>query len=511
MRLVWLFLLRTYMDELVETPVTEVVTEAVVEETPIETTDEVLSAEVVTEEAEPIVGEVSEETTTEETDATPEVAVEAIAFDANEDTSALLEKVTPVLEKYDIPQEVQAVIDVLQAKATTAPSALEAYSAYGDEENIKFLLERQSYLDTAREVNNGEYRPNTDEFLKTVTDPETKAWMYYDLGKEPSSQYQGVTMLEEQIINALGKEGQPASEVLSKYQRLIEYFASDTIPTNDAPSFIPENLTEAFYQLSKDERDEISYLDPEIDQAKIDSKLHSLKLVQNGLDGAKQQARVEQYNKIQKQEAFTNAVFVKQSNFINAFRDEFASDLAKTVKFSEDPQLQTLLSNQQVTLLTLAFDSGSDGEFARKALSQAGIDFDQNKAQHLLKAIEVASVNLTKQENAVDAHGNPLNVVELNKAKAAFADVGRQWQALGKETLDKLTRLVSKGTQEAVKAEVAKIKIAPRARQVAAGAPASAGKMAERTPAYGTAEWAEYRESKVDKIWDAYQRQRNAQ
>lgn len=497
------------MDELVETPVTEVVTEAVVEETPIETTDEVLSAEVVTEETPAIEGEV-EEAEAVEAEA-PEAPVEVLAFDSNEDTTALLEKVVPVLEKYDIPQEVQAVIDVLQAKATTAPTALEAYSAYGDEDNIKSLLERQSYLDTAREVENGGYRPNTDEFLKTVSDPETKAWMYYDLGKEPSSQYPGVSMLEEQIINALGKEGQPASEVLNKYQRLIEHFASDTVPTNDAPSFIPENLTEAFYQLSKDEREEISYLDPEIDQDKIQSKLNTLKFVQNGLDGAKQQARVEQYNKIQRQEAFGNAVFAKQANFINAFRDEFATDLAKTVTFSEDPQLQTLLAHQQVTLLTQAFDAGADGEFARKALSQAGIDFDANKAQHLLKAIEVASVNLTKQENAVDAHGNPLNVVELNKAKAEFANVGRQWQALGKETLDKLTKLVSKGTQDAVDAKVAKIKIAPKSRQVAAGAPASAGKTVDRAPAYGTAEWDKYRESKVDKIWDAYQQQLNAQ
>lgn len=497
------------MEDVVETPVTEVVTEAVVEETPIEQPDEVLNAEVVTEESPTIEGEVEEaEAVTVEA---PEAPVEVLAFDSNEDTTALLEKVTPVLEKYDIPQEVQAVIDVLQAKATTAPTALEAYSAYGDEDNIKALLERQSYLDTAREVENGGYRPNTDEFLKTVSDPETKAWMYYDLGKEPSAQYSGVTMLEEQIINALGKEGQPASEVLSKYQRLIEHFASDTIPTNDAPSFIPENLTEAFYQLSKDERDEIGYLDPELDQDKIQSKLNTLKFVQNGLDGAKQQARVEQYNKVQRQEAFSNAVFAKQSNFINAFRDEFATDLAKTVTFSEDPQLQTLLAHQQVTLLTQAFDAGADGEFARKALSQAGINFDTAKAQHLLKAIEVASVNLTKQENSVDAHGNPLNVVELNKAKAAFTEVGRQWQALGKETLDKLTRLVSKGTQDAVKAEVAKIKIAPKSRQVASGAPASAGKSVAKVPAYGTPEWSKYRESKVDAIWDAYQAQQNAQ
>lgn len=490
-------------------------TDAVVEETPIEVTAEPTVTDEVTEDVvevptdEPIVEPTSDDVPDEDDPAVPQESVEetpAIIFDANEDWTTLDEKVTPVLGKYELPAEVQAVLDVYKAKAEAPASSLEPYKVYGNEEEIVQLLERQSHLDTSRQTEQG-YRPNTDKFVASITDPVVLDHLRRDVLGIPSTKYQGVTAFEELVVDTLANEGETVGQVLNKYDRFIEAFKTNSLPTADLPEFIPENLAEAFYKLSRDERNEIGLLDAtdEYDRAKIDAKKATLEFIQKGIEGEKYRAQQENYQRQQAETAFVEAVEITKAKFFNAFREEVAQDLIKNVAFSSDPKLNTFLAHQQMSLLTEALDPA--GESARQALEAAGIRFDYAKAQQMIADTDRASVELQVQERNKDAKGNYLDKPAYNRAVQQWQTVGKAFQTFAKDIIEQEARLVSTGTAEAVKKEVAKIKIAPKARLAPQGAGVASGKPStlNKVPVFGTPEFDDWNRKNVDKIWDAYQ------
>lgn len=466
--------------ELTEETVTEVVTD-VVEEVPTEEIVEEIVEEVVEESVEETQEEVKEEVKEEE-------VVEPVTFDVTLETPVLVEKVTEVLEKYELPQDVQAGIDVLIAKAND--NALAEYADYGDVDAIKTLLDRQNLLVSDRSEANG-YRPNTDEFVKTL-DADRATWLSYDLDSQPSVVYQGITRFQEKIVNAFGVEGEPIGKVLEKYEQFVTAMKSGVI-TSDVPEFIPVNVQEAYYQLDKETRNEIAMLDleSEYDQATLTQKLKELTLIQNGINADKDRFTQTTQSKALQEQQFQTDVIAKQTAFYDVVRDQFAKDLHKEVQFSADPKMQTLLANQQVSLLTQAFEDGSAGEFARNTLKEAGITFDAAKAQQLMQTVEQASVTLTAQERAKKADGTPLDAVELNKAKSFLQKAGKEWQNFASDILKQVANVASTGKQEDIQKAVAKQKIAVKARSNPNGSP-SVAKKQEQLPPMGSIEWDKY-------------------
>lgn len=426
--------------------------------------------------------ETAEETAEEssETANPAEETAEAVTFDAEAPTSELIEAVTPVLDKYALPADLTAAINALKTKAETASTpALAEFADYGDEDAIKTVLERQSFIDTAREEN-GSYRPNTDKFVETLKDDATRKWFFLDLGKQASETYKGVTLFQEFLINNFAQDGETPTQALERYDKLVEYLQRGDFPTDSRPAFIPDKLAEAYSKLSPDSREEIAAL-TEYDEAIIKAKVAELELIQRGLDSEKRDAQTAAQQRQQVQAAFQQEVATTQATFLNTFRDMQAKELMANVTFSTDPKMQALLAGQQIALLEAAFAPDASGDFARKALADAGIKFDANKAQALLKDIERSTVELTQAKR--NQEHDPIT---FRKAKSGFEATTKRWQDFAKDIITQEARLVSTGKAEEVKTEAAKIKIAPKARAVANGTPTPATKTLSKLAPMGT-------------------------
>lgn len=483
---------------------------------------------VISEEAVETVAESTEEPVAEETPVTVEEPEETLAEEATDEVSAeetpehdetadtvsvvftpddpdVHTKVAEVLDKYEIPQEVQAVIDHFKSQAETSSNDFSAYADYGDAEAVKALLDRQALLDSVTDAENG-YRPNTDKFAETL-DPEKASWLFFDLGSRPSQKYQGLSQFEEGIADSLAVEGDTVGTVLTRYKQAIEAFKGGNI-TGSTPDFIPNNLQEAYWSLSKEERDELDSFSPDTDRIEYDDsgrainidepirqrKLDTLAKIQKGIDGDKFLKQQEDQTKAQRQEAFHQDVATTQEKFYSSLRATFAEDLVKTVQFSTDPKMQTILANQNVALLTQAFSPDSEGDWARQVLADSGVKFDNAKAQQLVKDIEIASVTLAHARQIQDSSGRPINQVELNKAKASFEKAGKAWQIFAKDILMQEARLTSTGKQKdvekAAEEKIEKKKLEIKARPSTKGSPAPAAKPQNKNPhRYGSEEW----------------------
>lgn len=496
--------------QMVDAPI-EAPVETVVDDSP----DAVLDAEVVedapvedapAEEAEE--GADKEEEPADDKAAKTDDTPEPVTFDHTaEDFTA---KADEVLEKYEIPDEVAAVITALRAKADTPQEAFAPYREYAPEDaspetvvsTVKTLLDRQALLESVEEVAPGAFRPKTAEFIAEIADPVVKEWMFHDLGQQPSDKYTGLNKFQESIADAFGHEGEPVSAIMDRYAATVAHMQSGTVPTIDAPHFIPNEVREAYWSLPQSVRDEIALYDPANDNieygengqqinrdaAARDEKIRQLALIQKGLNADKQEAVRSAETRRQNDQSFAQDVAQTQTRFYDTFRETFTKNVAEGVKFSDDPKMQQLLATQNVSLMAQALEDGSPGAFARKSLEEAGIKFDYAKAQSLAKEVEKASVALVTQQRMKGADGQPINKIELQKAKSAFERAGREFQLMAKDVIDQQARLVSTGKAEDVEKAVEKKKIAVKARSVAKGTPSKSTKQ-ETLPNYGTPEW----------------------
>lgn len=497
------------MDEVVETP--EVASDVVVE-----TIEETPVVEEVVETVD------AEETPTEDVPASEEVAAETtedvpqeVTFDTNAAFPELKENITKILDDYELPQPIQTAIDALIAKAEAAPT--DSFVEFADYapagatpdvvvSTVKELLDRQTYLDSVTETSPGTYRPNTDKFAETIhkTSPEKADWLHYDLARLPSTKYQGLNKFEEGIADSLAREGDTVQSVITRYNQAMSALRNGVGIAGDAPAFIPTTLREAYWSLSKEERDELDSFDPSLDRIEYDDfgkavnvdeairqrKIDTLAKIQKGIDGDKLIAQTQAQQESIRQQEFAAEVAAIQTKFYDAVREAVTTDVMK-IKFSDDTKMQTILAHQNVAFLGQALEEGSAGDSARQILKDAGITFDYVKAQQLQKDIELASVALAQAKLAKDASGNVLNPIELNKANSQLKKTTQAWQDFAKNILDQQARLVSTGTAEAVKKEAEKIKVAPKARAAAKGVGTLASKE-EKLPPYGTPEWDRY-------------------
>ncbi len=433
--------------------------------------------------------------------------VEAVVFDpAAEDFEA---KTTEALDKYEIPQEVQAVLDAYKAKIAAPTDTLSEYLVFAGadaddpevaKERITSLLERETLLTTQREEKPGVYRPNTDKYVEGLPD-DIKDYLHHDLANTPSAKYQNITRAEELLYDALAIEGDTVGTVKKRIADVIQLVKGNAIlPPSDVPAFIPPKLVLAFKSLDKAERDQIAQYDPANDiegsnDAEIrQSKLNTLAKIQSGLEG---EAREQQESILRAQRAeqqFNNDVATIRDTFTGQFRTQFTENLIKEVKFSDDPVRQSFEAKKLVMMLELGFAQDDTGEYAREALKNAGISFDGAKAAEMLKGVEKAAVELTKAKNQVGPDGKLLNPVSFNKAKATFDDLSRDWQKFAKNILDQQVKVTTEGKAEDVKNEVAKIKVAPKARATTGKAASpSANKAVDRCPyPYGSTQADEW-------------------
>ena len=457
-------------EAIVEAPVEEVVEEVVdvpVEESPAE---EIVAEETPAEEAVEEKDEEAEEEVAadEETpDETP--AEEALVLTA--DDPELETKTTEILDKYELPQEVQAVIDVLKAQANEPK--LTAFTDYGTEDEVKVLMERQSFIDSSRPEDGG-YRPNTDKYVEVIDDRKpdgTADWLYFDLAKSPSAKYEGITRFEEGIVDAFAKSGDTVQSALDRYKQTVEILRSGTMPEQDIPEFIPENVREAYWKLPRESRDELMYLDPEDDTAKIQGKVAELTLIQKGIEGDKLETQRRAQAEASERASFAADVQKTQQTFFSTFIDQQAKELSKAVTFSDDAKLQSLHVQRTISLFTQAIEGN---ESALKAITDAGIRFDLPKVQALTRDIEQASVDLVRHKRAVGSDGKPLNAVELNKATRMFEAKTREFQNFAKDVIAQEARLTATGKALDVEKAVEKQKIQPKARMIAKGTPTQA-------------------------------------
>jgi len=486
-----------------DAPVPEVVTDEPTPDAPVETPEIIPEAEPEkTDEPTPDDDKPDEAKPDEPKTDEPE----AVTFDA--ESPELLTKVNETLDKYELPQEIVAAFDALKAKAEAVPAdSFTEYADYGDSTAVKTLLDRQTQLDSVTEVEPGQYRPNTDKFAQELhkNSPDKADWLAYDVMQLPSSKYQGLNKFEEGIADALAKEGDTVQSVIGRYHQTIAAIKSGAEIASDAPQFVPPQLRDAYWSLSKEERDEIDSFAPDLDRIEYDEngrainqdepirqrKLITLAKIQKGIDNDKVLAQTQAQEREQQTRDFAVEVQTTQEKFYDAFRENVTQDVIKNVKFSENPKLNVILANQNVAFLGQALEPGASGDAARAVLAESGIKFDFAKAQQLDKAIVEASVALAQAKKTKAADGTLLNQVEVNKATSQFKKATEAFQTFAKDILDQEARLVSTGTAEAVKAEVAKIKVAPKARVATNGTPTQA-KKEDTLPKYGTDEWDRY-------------------
>lgn len=461
----------------------EVAAEETVEET----------AETTTEETPEEVSEETDETETPGETETPE-EIPPVVFDAADELPVVTEKATQILEKYELPEEVQGVIEAYRARAEANNTQ---FADYGDAESVREALERDSLLQSFERTDSG-LRPNTDKYVQQIREqnPETVDWMYFDMSVLPSAKYPGLTKFQESLCDVFGKDGEPIGTVLKRYEQ-AQAFIAGQIPETDIPKFITEaNLQKAYQSLSRETREEIMNLSPEYDEDGFDNasartrKLDELAKIQRGIEADEARALAETQAKQSEAQALQQEVVTTQETFYSEMEKTFFDKL-KDIKFSEDPKVQLLQATRSVTLLRTAFYEDATGASARAALKEAGIDFDYVQARSLVKEVEDASVALVEAKRIKDASGNPVNKVAVSKAAAKFTDAGRKWHAFAEGLLEQEARLTSGATEEAVKKEVAKIKVAPKARPTANGKPTPAAKK-EIEPQYGTPEWDKY-------------------
>jgi len=440
---------------------------------------------------------------------TEDAPAEPVTFDAA--APDFTEKVAETLDKYELPQEVSAVIEALQSKVSE--NGLAEFAEYAPPDaapevvasTVKTLLDRVAYLDTVTVEESGVIRPNTDKFADEIhkAAPDKASWLYFDFAKLPSEKYPNLNKFEEGIADALAKEGDTVQTVITRYHQTMTAVKNGVEITSDAPSFIPAELRDAYWSLSKREREELDSFDPSFDRIEYDDdgravnqdeairyeKLVTLAKIQKGIEGDRYQAQTQAQQQAQKVQEFHQEVQANQEKFYTAFRDSVTQDVRKNVKFSDNPKMQAILAHQNVALLGDALMPGAIGDSARSVLAEAGIKFDLAKANKLQNDIEVASAVLAQSKQIKDANGKVVNEIEFNKATAQYRKVTAEFQAFAKDILDQEARLVSTGTAEAVKAEVAKIKVAPKARAATTGVGTPAKQPKQNPYQYGTQDY----------------------
>jgi hypothetical protein len=257
----------------------------------------------------------------------------------------------------------------------------------------------------------------------------------------------------------------------------VKEFMAQGLPQGDMPAFIPQNLRQAYFSLEAASRADIEALES-IDEygealytdADKNRKLGELVKIQRGLDADRQEVQRIAQSQAADRQAFNDKVVDTQNTVFWGVRDAFAAGLIRDVKFSDDPKVQALLCNQQVTTLTQAFLPDADGEFARKALADGGIKFDWNTGKARVKEIEKASVELTAIQAQVDENGNQMNPVELKKAVKRLEDATRRFQEFGAEIIRQEKQITAAGTKETVDKAVDKRKLELKTRPAVKGA-----------------------------------------
>ncbi len=457
-----------------------------------------LDAEIVTDDAKGEDEKADEPATDDKADETAEPVVEAapepVTFDAAIETPVLVEQGKTILDKYELPQDVQAYVEALEAKAVTPDLA--EYSDYGGVDDIKSLLERQSWYDAVEPLEDGTYRPQTDKLVEAYAkDADRFAWLRHDILERPSTKYAGLTSGQEYIADKLRIDGESVEQTLARFEDTSMVMRSGVRVVADIPQFIHPSLQEAYSTLSKDERDEIALLDvnEEYDKEKAIAKINNLTNIQKGINADKKSAQDQIYQQQYRQQQQLQDVGTIQTNFYDAFKAECVKEVAKEVTFSTDAKLNTLLATQNIAMLSQAASNDQDGILARAALEQAGIKFDFNQAQKLQKDIEKASVSLAHAQSMKDNNGEALDKVALNKATKEFENAARNWQSFGKNLIDQQARLVSTGKADEVKTAAEKIKVQTKARQVPKGANDAAAVKVDTNPhLYGSREWDQW-------------------
>ncbi len=431
--------------------------------------------EVATDASE--VTEAVEETADEPVAEETHLEAAPITFDATVETELpeLKTKITELLDSYDLTDapNLQAAIDVLIAKAEATPDVAIAQELadYGEPEVIKTALERDAYLSSVTHTEDG-WRPNTDKFVADLVQratPEVVDHLYFDVARTPSQKYPGVTRFEEGIVDAIAVQGDTVGSALERYQEMVTYAKSGSVPIADVPSYIPVDLHPAYKALSKASRDEYDAYDPAQDgeydySANRTQKLAELRQMQKGIDADYRENQRVIQDQQQRQQQFTQQVYQTQRSFYDGVRDQFTEALKAEAVFPTE-----LAMRQNVTLLMQACQDDSDGEYARAALTADGIKFDFPKVQQMTAEVDKVTLELTNAKNTVDANGRQLNEIALRTATRNFETVTRKWLEFGKDILMQEQKLTATGTAKAVEAEVAKIKIAPKARTVPKG------------------------------------------
>lgn len=471
-------------------PVVEPVIEIAADETPIPEPSDALEAAIITE------GEEAKETVTEDVtegeaapvEATPEAAPEPVVFAPELETTELLEKGKAIVENYIVDQPLQAYIEALEAKAQVTPLA--EYAVYGDTEAVRGLLERQSLLDSVKELPEGGYRYRTDEFVQSIAHDQNKVdWLKSDLLKLPSAKYPGVDTFYEVLVDRLALPGDSVQDVLDRYEDTITAMRTGATIVPDIPAFIPPTLQEAYAKLSKDTREWLTGLDAETYQDEIAAQVAQLELMQRGLNADKADAQREIQARQQHQATRDQKVSQTQETFWNKFQEDFKEQYVVAVKYSDDPNIQAMEVEKDLAFLARILDTDTSGERARQSLSKAGVKFDAAVATQFYKEVEKASVALAGVP--LNAQGEPLDQTAYRKATKEFETVTKKLLDFSNGILQQKANLVKTGKAEEIKEAVAKRPVELKARPVPKGVATAAVKKTELPP-MGTQAWKEH-------------------
>lgn len=433
-------------------------------------------------------GENGEETAPDAENA-PGEGLPALEFAETDAPEDILAKVT---EKYDLPDEIVAGFNALIARATPEPAPAAELPVeladYGDTKAVIADLEFANTLYSKR-IEGETQRQNTDKFVETLIerDPEAAQWLSYDLLRAPSTKYAGRTRWEEANIDALAKEGDTVETVLRRFDAWKQHVLEGAdVPASAIPSFIPDNLKTAYRSVSQATRDALAYLDPDIDGEEIAERLDELAKVQRGIDAdAQAQAAMRQQQEAAR-EAYETQIFDTQARFYAETRKQAAETMKAELGMTQ------LEAAQRIALLEQAFDQSEAGEFARAALKAEGIKFNAAQAKQLVEAVHHAAVEWTNANRRRGDDGKPLDAVQVNRAKRAVEQAGRDWKAFADDLIRQQNEKT--GTQAEKKAEAAaakKAKLAVKARPAVKTTGADAVTKPS-TPAYGTPEYFEY-------------------
>ena len=396
----------------------------------------------------------------------------AFTFTENADPETFRAEAEAYLERVEIPEPLQKIIDHYREAATATESIVQQYRQVGDIEAVSKLSQAfNALVDYKQEPETGFFVPDTEP-LRQLLESEFKheaTQLVVDLNAAPSEKYQGYTRFQEFIRDGFGLND-------TQMTSLDEFL--QTGGRWSTPRFVPDGVdpkaAEAYWKypertaLQQEIETRVETLRNEFatetEKAVARQELATMNArllqIQQGYDAADRMKAEEARNRQGFEAQRAKAVEQEFLTAVNGIANQISQQIAKALTFVDGPAAG-VVADGIVSLVRNAYSPEPfEADHAKNALKERGIVHDWSKGRALLDRLFAAQDKASRQ--MANPATNP-RAVEITKQQ--IAATMREIQAEHKEIIGKITRSVAGGASKALKT---KIEAAPKVQAVRA-------------------------------------------